>query len=65
MKLCRISQFRILTGLVFFLLRSSSDVAINPDRILIRRFAPDLDGNLIKSWHNPVRILDIAESESW
>ncbi len=53
-KRCRISQFQILSDLAIFLSRSSSDVAIPPVRILIRRFDLDPDEKLIKSWQNPL-----------
>ena len=60
-KLDRNYQFRILTNLVTFLLRSSSYIAKNPERILIRRLEPDFDSNLIKSW----QILSIQNFLRW
>jgi hypothetical protein len=53
-----------MADLVIFLRRSSSDVAINPDRNLIQRLDLDPDENLIKSWYNPVRLLARIERES-
>ena len=50
----RICQFRIPTDLVIFLWRSSTNVAITPNRILASGSGRDFDKNLMKYSQNPV-----------